>query len=171
MEEKSRRKGRFNIVDIIVVLILIAGLAFVGFKFLGDGSGSATASTRIEYTVLVPGVRAEVCENIMDIQREKGQVQLMANGQLLDGYVTAVEAQPHVSYEPNDMGVIMISQEVGEGARVDMLFTIQAAVDNTVTCKVGTQEVRIGKTHIVKTTEFELEGYDDVVVVSREVIG
>ena len=34
MEEKSRRKGRFNIVDIVVVLILLAGAAFVGMKFL-----------------------------------------------------------------------------------------------------------------------------------------
>lgn len=169
MEEKSRRKGRFNIVDIIVVLILVAGLAFVGIKFLGNDGGSASAATRIEYTVLVPGVRAEVCENIMGYK--KANAQLMANGQLVDGYVTDITYQPHINYEVNSNGEVVPSVEEGENARVDMLFTIQTAVDSTVTYKVGTQEVRIGKTHIVKTTEFELEGYDDAVIVSREVIG
>lgn len=169
MEEKSRRKGRFNIVDIIVVLILVAGAAFVGMKFLGGGGGGGAAATRIEYTVLVPGVRAEVCENLMGYK--KANAQLMANGELVDGYVTDITYQPHINYEANSNGEIIPSVEEGENARVDMLFTIQSAVSSTVTYKVGTQEVRVGKTHIVKTTEFEMEGYDDAVIVSREVIG
>jgi len=169
MEEKSRRKGRFNIVDIVVVLILVAGAVFVGMKFLGNDSAPAGAKTRIEYTVLVPAVRAEVCENVMGYK--KANAQLMANGQLVDGYVVDITYQPHVNYEADSNGEVIPSVEEGENARVDMIFTIQAAVDNQVTYKVGTQEVRIGKTHIVKTTEFEMEGYDDVVVLSREVIG
>ena len=169
MEEKSRRKGRFNIVDIIVVLILVAGAAFVGMKFLGNDSGVAAASTRIEYTVLVPAVRAEVCETVMEYKNANAQ--LMANGQLVDGYVTDITYQPHINYEVNDSGEVIPSVEEGENARVDMIFTVQASVDSQVTYKVGTQEVRIGKTHIVKTTEFEMEGYDDVVVLSRKVIG
>ena len=171
MEEKSRRKGRFNIVDIVVILILLAGAAFVGMKFLGsDDPGSAAApGPRIEYTVLVPAVRAEVCESIMEYKT--ANVQLMANGELVDGHVVDITYQPHINYEVGDNGEVNPSEEVGENARVDMVFTIQATANNTVTYKVGTQEVRIGKTHIVKTTEFELEGYKDVVVTSRKVIG
>ena len=172
MEEKKRRNGKFNIVDIIIVVILLAGAAFLGMKLLGGGGGDIVgSSTRIRYTVLVPGVNAEVSENIVDMQTEKGQVQLMANGALVDGYVTGVEVATHINYEPNAEGTITISEETGENARVDMAFTIEAAVGSTVTYKVGTQEVRVGKSHIVKTTEYELEGYEDAVVVSREVIG
>ena len=43
-----------------------------------------------------------------------------------------------------------------ENDGLDLTFTIQANVVNAVTNEVGTQEVRIGKTHIVKTVHFEL---------------
>jgi len=169
MEEKGRRKGRFNIIDIIVVLVLVIGAVLVGMKFLKNDSAPVAAKTKIEYTVLVPAVHPEVCENVMGYK--KANVQLMANGQMVDGYVVDITYQPHVNYEADSSGEVIPTVEEGENARVDMLFTIQATVESQVTYKVGTQEVRIGKTHIVKTTEFEMEGYDDVVVLSREVIG
>ena len=171
MEEKKRRSGKFNIVDIIVVVILLAGVAFLGMKLLGGGGDMVGTSTRIEYTVLVPDVNPEACENIVAIQEKLGQVQLMANGDLVDGYVTDVAYGPHITHEPNADGVIVTAVEEGEGAHVDMTFTIQAGVSSTVTYKVGTQEVRVGKPHIVKTTEYEMEGYDEAVILSREVLG
>ena len=44
---------------------------------------------------------------------------------------------------------------VGRGL-LDLTFTIEANVVNPITTELGTQEVRIGKTHIVKTDTFEL---------------
>ena len=41
---------------------------------------------------------------------------------------------------------------------LDLTFTIEVNVANRITNEVGTQEVRIGKTHIVKTADFDLEG-------------
>lgn len=170
MEEKGRRKGRFNIVDIVVVLILLAGAAFVGMKFLGnDSTPVAATKTKIEYTVFVPAVRTDVCENIM--KYKDANAQLMANGQMVDGYVTDITYEPHINYEADANGEVNPSVEEGEYARVDMIFTIQATVDSQVTCKVGTQEVRVGKTHIVKTTDFEMEGYYGTVITDRKVIG
>ncbi len=167
MEEKSRKLGKFNIVDIVVLVILVLGLAFVGIKFLGGGGEQASGGVRIEYTVLVREVDPMVCETVMGYK--KANVQLMANGALVDGYVTDIDYRPHVNYETNSDGIVVVSQEEGENARVDMIFTIQAAASNAVSYKVGTQEVRVGKTHIVKTTEFEMEGYD-AVTLTREVI-
>lgn len=172
MEEKKGRIGKFNMVDIIILAILLIGAAFLGMKVLGGGDNGVGGETvRIEYTVLVPGVNADVSQNVVDIQREKGQVQLMANGALVDGYVTEIICTPHITHEANAQGVVVTGEETGENARVDMTFTIQAAADSTVTYKVGTQEVRVGKSHIVKTVEYEMEGYEDTVIVSREVLG
>ena len=39
---------------------------------------------------------------------------------------------------------------------IDLLFTIECNVVNPVTTEIGTQEVRVGKTHTVKTDKFEL---------------
>lgn len=167
MEEKSRRSGKFNVVDIVILAIVLVGLVFVGMKFLGSRNGGGSAPTRIEYTVLVEEVLPDVCETVMEYR--KANVQLMANGELVDGHVVDISYQPHINYEPNDAGVVTPSKEEGEGARMDMIFTIQATVENPVTCKVGTQEVRIGKSHIVKTAEFEMEGYPTT-TLTKEVI-
>ena len=42
-----------------------------------------------------------------------------------------------------------------EGGLIDICFVIEANVANATTNEVGTQEVRIGKTHIVKTVHLE----------------
>ena len=39
---------------------------------------------------------------------------------------------------------------------VDLTFTIEGSVSNNLKSEMGSQEVRVGKTHIVKTTHFEL---------------
>lgn len=170
MEEKKRSVRRFNVVDIIIVLIIVAGLAFLGMKLLGGSDGNISASARIRYTVTVFDVDKEVASNIMAVQEASGKVQLMANGALVDGYVESAAVGPHITHEADSEGTVISSVEQGEKANVDMSFTIEAAVDSLTTKKVGTQEVRIGKSHIVKTTEYELEGYD-AVIAGMEVIG
>ncbi len=167
MEEKGRRFGKFNIVDILILLILVAGVIFLAVKLTGNRGLGEGAATRIEYTVHVAEVPREVCETVMGYK--KANAQLMANGQLVDGYVTDITYGPHITHEPNADGVIITAEEQGEDAYVDMVFTIQASVASTVTNKVGSQEVRIGKSHVVKTTEFEMEGYPTK-TLTREVI-
>jgi hypothetical protein len=39
---------------------------------------------------------------------------------------------------------------------VDLTFTIVGYVENDIKTEIGSQEVRVGKSHIVKTTHFEL---------------
>lgn len=167
MEEKGRRFGKFNIIDILILLIIVAGVVFLAVKLTGSRSLGEESYTRIEYTVWVGEVPAQVCETVMGYK--KANVQLMANGEMVDGYVTDITYGPHITYEANADGVIVTAEEQGEHARKDMVFTIQATVASTVTNKVGTQEVRIGKSHVVKTTEFEMEGYPTK-TLTREVI-
>ena len=79
----------------------------------------------------------------------------MANGEMVDAYVTAVTAVPHdggITF--NSTGGERLTLPV-ESDKLDLTFTIQANVVNTVINDVGTQEVRIGKSHIVKTVHFE----------------
>jgi len=41
----SQKKAKFNIVDIIVILILIAGIAFVGMRLFGGQEPAEAANT------------------------------------------------------------------------------------------------------------------------------
>ena len=153
IDEKGRLFGKINIVDLIVILVIVIAAVVVGMKFLG-GSGSVINPTKtpVRYTVLVEGVEPEVYENI----QKYIPGQLMASGEMLDGHVVAVEAgegRPHhaaVGTADGPPGVPVHRR------KPDLILTIRCPGVTCLTPAVGTQEVRVGKTHTVKTDKFEL---------------
>ena len=155
IDEKGRLFGKINIVDLIVILVIVIAAVVVGMKFLGCGNGNSAINpnkTPVRYTVLVEGVEPEVYENI----QKYIPGQLMASGELLDGYVTGVtpvEGRVHTATVNTADGTLEIP--VNEG-KLDLIFTIECNVVNSITTEIGTQEVRVGKIHTVKTDKFEL---------------
>lgn len=154
--------GKINIIDLLVILVALAAVAAVGLKLTGRGGPAVTETgTDITYTVKVENVCEEVYEQINSYIRAAKDAgapgdRLMASGELLNGYVTGVIAYPRdngaqVTTSDGNMYI-----QAGQEGRMDLVFTIQAHVGNNIKTEVGTQEVRVGKTYIVKTTHFEL---------------
>ena len=162
MDKNGKLFGKINLIDLLVALIAIAAVAAVALKMTGHlGAAVTEVGTEITYTALVEDVDPEVYENILtyiEAAQEAGAQgdQLMANGELLNGYVTGVTATPVDETWSVSTGTDSITFSGGGEGNVDLLFTIVAYVGNDVKTEVGTQEVRVGKTHIVKTTHFEL---------------
>jgi len=153
IDEKCRLFGKINIVDLLVLIIVVIGLVVVGMKFLLlSRMGGGAKKTHVTYTVLVENVHPEVYENIQN----QIPATLMAAGELLDGEVVAVSAEPHVQQATLGTVSNTLVLPIGEG-NLDLTFNIECNVVNTITTEIGTQEVRIGKAHIVKTDRFELE--------------
>lgn len=160
IDEKGRLFGKINIVDLLVILVIVIAAAVLGVKFLKPGGGSAigggSTGTHVEYTVLVENVQPEVYESVKAFV-DAGDATLMASGELLDGQVTSVTAVPHedtVSVDTTDGTVELPAAK----NLLDLTFTVECNVSNTITTEIGTQEVRVGKNHIVKTDRFELTG-------------
>lgn len=158
IDKKGKLFGKLNIIDLIAILLILAVLALVGYKFLdGKPSGLSGSGQSIVYTVEVKGVRPEVYESV----KEMLPSQLMAADEMLDAYVTDVKATPveNDTYEVSrnrDTGKETISRT--SGGTYHLVFTIEGTINNTMTSELGTQEIRVGKSHIVKTTTFELDG-------------
>ncbi len=158
VDEKGKLFGILNIIDLLVILLLIVALALVGWKVLRKDGASNAGRTILTYTVLVENVEPEVYEGIQQYVPGESGIgdQLMADGAMVDAYVTDVTAAPHDDgLTMTDVNGNQLTFPVQDDA-LDLTFTIQANVVNAVTNEVGTQEVRIGKTHIVKTVHFEL---------------
>ena len=100
---------------------------------------------------MVKGVEQEVYDNI----QKYIPGQLMASGEMLDGQVVSVEPRAHEQTVTVDTTDGTLEIPVDEGT-IDLLFTIECNVVNPITTEIGTQEVRVGKTHTVKTDKFEL---------------
>lgn len=157
IDEKGKLFGKLNLIDLLVALVLIAALLFLAFRLTrGSNANPVNSSTKLTYTTLVAGITPDVYAEVQrQLDAAGGRDQLMASGDLLNAYVTKVEATPHINYQPDDNGVVVASVETGDNARLDLIFTVEATVVNPIVNEVGTQEVRVGKTHILKTTHFE----------------
>ena len=152
MEQKAKRIGKFNVIDIIAVALILAVVAFAGMKLMNRGGGEAApaAMTKVTYVVKVEGVPAELYENC----QEHLPSPLMASGALVGGQIESVEKKPYYVLGPN-------GQWVEDPDHVTLYFTATTETPTTevMTTKVGDQEVRIGKKdYILKSEYIEING-------------
>ena len=156
MEEKAKRVGKFNVVDVIAVILILAVAALVGWKLLGpdDSVSAERAMTKVTYVVKVEGVPAELYDNC--IQHLPSP--LMASGALVGGEIVAVKQEP---YYVLSAGGDWIEDET----HTTLLFTAvtETPTAEVMTTKVGDQEVRIGKTDYILNSEF-MEFADGTIV-------
>lgn len=161
--EKKEKRVKLNIVDIIILAVALAAIVGMALKLTGHlGGEKQKVGTDITYTVSVENVDRAIYESIkryVDAAKAAGKPgdELMANGEVLSFYVTDVTAVDREnSFDLSTDGTSYMTLYPVRRDKVDLLFTIQGhSPDNTLTT-VGTQEVRVGKGHIVKTTHFEL---------------
>ena len=156
MEQKAKRIGKFNIIDIIAVILILAVLALAGWKLLGpdDSATAQRAMTKVTFTVRAEGVPAELYEICLEHIPSK----LMASGALVGGEIVSVEQEP---YYVLDAG----GNWVEDPTHTTLLFTAvtETPTAEVMTTKVGDQEVRIGKTDYILKSEF-IEIKDGVIV-------
>ena len=157
LDEKGRLFGKINIVDLLVLILVVLLAAVVGLKLLGKGGvlpGAEGGAATLTYTVQVNNVYPEVYDSIVEYVEQEGGDQLMASGTKLNGYVTDVVAKPHDNSTTINSATGALTLPLADNL-LDLTFTVTVHVANSATNEVGTQEVRIGKVHTLKTTHFE----------------
>ncbi len=155
IDEKGKLFGKINLIDLLALIIVVAAVVFLAVRFLSPSdSGLGANAVKLTYTAQVQAVDEATYREVQRFLDEAPdhRDQLMANGELLPAYVTGVTAVPHVSYNPDSTGHMVRFEEAD---RLDLTFTVEAMVDDPIVNKVGTQEVRVAKSHILKTTHFE----------------
>lgn len=157
MEQKAKRVGRFNIIDIIAVILILAVLAFAGGKLLGRSGVTDLGEenmVKVTYVVKCEGVPAELYETCQAHLPSP----LMASGALVGGQIESVEKQPYYVLGPD-------GQWIEDPDHVTLLFTAvtETAAGEVMTTKVGDQEVRIGKTDYILKSEY-IEFSDGTIV-------
>lgn len=160
MEEKKAFKiGKFNIVDILAAVLILAVAVFAASRLLNRGGTIEVPTTNITYVVRVQNVAAELYEN----SKANLPSPLMASGARLNGRIESVEATPWLVLGPD-------GKWYEDPDHVNLYFTCTATVpkEEVMTTKVGEQEVRIGKTdYIMKSETVEFQN-GTVIDVQRE---
>lgn len=154
MAQKNQRKWKFNIIDIIALVLIAAALVFAAVKLLGGRSGKVETMP-LTYQVIAENQPAEMYEAVQQYIPSR----LVAAGALFDAEVVAVEARQSL--------VCSAGIWVEDPEHVDLIFTVSAEVEKTPVLlpSVASQEIRIGNQIILKTEYLE---FDPAYVLSVE---
>ena len=148
IDKKGKLFGKLNIIDLLAILLIVAVLALIGYKLTSNSGGLAGAGQKVVYTVEVKNVDAAVYESL---QKEALPSQLTAANEMLDAYVTDIQGTPadpnayHMQWDGSS-GDLTLSQS--QDGAYNVIFTIEGTVKDNLTSELGTQEIRVGKTHI-----------------------
>jgi hypothetical protein len=155
LDEKGRLFGKINLVDALVILVIAVVAIGVIWKLFGqniESAVSASSNQTLTYEVICYGVDNDVCDAVMS--DAKGQ--LMSNGSLVNGYVVDCQRENYYATDINEDGqVVMALSPTKSNLRFTIVYSLPS---DDLTNAVGSQEVRIGKSHIVKTCDLEITG-------------
>ena len=144
-QKKSFKIGKFNIIDIIAVALILAVALYGAVRVLNRGGTIEVPTMEITYVVRVQNVAAELYEN----SKENLPSPLMASGARLNGRIESVEATPWLELGPD-------GEWHEDPDHVNLYFTCTATVNKeaVMTTKIGEQEVRVGKTDYIMKSEY-----------------
>ncbi len=157
---KKERTWKFNIVDVVVILVIVAAGIFFAWKFLQARPKSNANMVTIRYEVEVPGMTRDLYEEIVSFL----PCQMAASGEWVDGHILSA------SWEPCVVTYIQASSPVNSNETqwvkadpsteyVTGVFQCEARVNQSdLFNMVGTQEVRVGRNHYLKGVDIEIIG-------------
>jgi len=162
INEKGKLFGIINVVDLMCLLIIVLLAAGIGWKVLGPQVQATVAPTAtMTSTFRIRGTQAYTLE---ELERNNlvGQQLVMGTG-YVDAYITDVEYVPYRVQVTTDDGTIVDAEDP---IKKDVIITVESKIaSGAPVLKIGTQEVRAGRTFTLKTRTFEMNVLVDSVVV------
>ena len=163
INEKGKLFGVINIVDLLVLLAVIAVAAGVGYKLFAPQIANATAK-QVPMTVTVR-VRGATPFLVEEVQRNS-QIgkKIVSGSSYTDAVITDMQIEPYDQQVTTADGKIVTARDPDKR---DLVSTTDTTVaEGTAAPSIGTQEVRAGRTFIVKTNDFETTGNIDMVDIA-----
>ena len=151
INEKGKLFGIINVVDLLVLVAAIAVVAGVGYKLFAKQI-KEVASPQVSLTMTVR-VRGATPFLVNEVQRNSQVGKSLVNGNsYVNAQITTADGRIVTATDPE---------------KKDLVFTITTKVSKgTPAPAIGTQEVRAGRTFIVKTNDFETTGNIDSVDIA-----
>jgi len=170
VNEKGKLFGKINIVDLLAVLFILVVVIAVAWRIFGTSVGDMVSNVTspkvdVTYTIRVPNVRKVIYDELVSFGFPQ---QLTADGSLLDANIVSATYEPCMDLSTDAQGNTKTTMQ---GDRVDIVAVIEAKVKPGVVITIGTQEIRIGKNHILKTSFFEYIGITETLDTDKTKFG
>ncbi|NLY70269.1 MAG: DUF4330 domain-containing protein [Clostridiales bacterium] len=155
INEKGKLFGIINVVDLVILIVVIAVLGAIAWQLFGPQINNAV-SPQVDLTaeVVIIGTPPRLLEEIerQDLVGEK----LVAGNEYMNATITDVWFEDYIVQAIRDDGIIV---DALDPSKKDVVIEIKTKVaKDTPSPKIGSQELRAGRTFIVKTQTFECSG-------------
>ncbi|MGI6734554.1 MAG: DUF4330 domain-containing protein [Anaerovoracaceae bacterium] len=155
INEKGKLFGIINVVDLLILIAVVVVAGAIGVQLFGQKINDAV-SAQVDLTaeVVIIGTAPRLVDEIIrqDLVGEK----LVAGNEYMNATITDVWLEDYVMQAIRDDGVIV---DATDPSKKDVVIQIKTKVaKDTPSPKIGSQELRAGKTFIVKTQTFECSG-------------
>ncbi|MDI9493901.1 MAG: DUF4330 domain-containing protein [Bacillota bacterium] len=155
INEKGKLFGIINVVDLLVLVAIVVVAGAIGVQLFGQKINDAV-SPQVDLTaeVVIIGTAPRLVDEILrqDLVGER----LVAGNEYMNATITDVWLEDYVMQAIRDDGVIV---DATDPSKKDVVIEIKTKVaKDTPSPKIGSQELRAGKTFIVKTQTFECSG-------------
>lgn len=152
VNEKGKLFGLINVVDLLILVAVVAVGGAIAWQVLGSRVNDVV-SPQVELTaeVVIVGTPPRIINEIVrqDLTGEK----LVAGNEYMNAEITDVWLEDYVMQAIRDDGVIV---DATDPSKKDVVIKIKTSVPKgTPSPKIGSQEVRAGRTFILKTQTFE----------------
>ena len=143
MKHSDKREYRINFVDILITLVLIAlisvGAMLVGNAFGVESSAGKTEAS-VEYTLVLRGVRNELCDKM-----QIGDAVAEAAKRFDLGRVTAVKVEPYyIDVYDRDADRMVHAEYPDFSTLVVTVVSDEAKMDNEM-CYVNGTKIAVGQ--------------------------
>jgi hypothetical protein len=155
INEKGKLFGIINVVDLLILLAIVAIVGAIGMQLFGQKINDVV-SPQVEITaeVVIIGTPPRLVNEIFrqDLVGEK----LVAGNEYMNATIVDVWEEDYVMQAIRSDGVIVDSTDP---SKKDVVIKIKSTVaKGTPSPKIGSQELRAGRTYILKTQTFESSG-------------
>jgi len=155
VNEKGKLFGVINVVDLLGLIALVAVAGAIVWQLLGDRVSDAV-SEQAELTAVI-AIAGSHPDLVAEVKRQDLVGERMVSGNsYLDAYISKVWFDDYVMQNPTAAGNIV---DAVDPTKQDIMIEIKTTVaKDTASPKIGSQEVRTGRTFIIKTQTFECSG-------------
>ena len=148
----DRKKMRFNVIDVIIVILIIGAITGIILRYNIVGKlVSSSSRDKVSITVLVTGVKPALAESIKD-----GEDFYIESKKF--GTLASHNAENSVVYKTDEEGNIIRSSDPSLND-VTTVFTAEGVIDPDGSFKLaGSRFLAAGKTVTLQSMHVQLEG-------------
>lgn len=155
INEKGKLFGIINIVDLVILVAVVVVVGAIVWQVFGDRvSDAVSQQEEVTLVVAIPDCPPDLVEEAM--RQDLVGKQLVMSSSYVDAYITDVWTEAYSEDVTSaDGSLVYATSPTAQTIYVEIVGQVAA---NSATPKIGSQELRAGRSFIVKTQTFESTG-------------